>query len=317
MNEDRIRRRDDSGGTTAPGPGHVVAGRYELVAPLRAGRFGDFWRAMRLPERAPVVVKLIRTDLFEDEKSVARFERETRLLAAFDHPNLLKVLEHGVADGAPWIATEPHDGQVLGDLVGELSLTLEAIADIGMQLALVLAAAHERGIIHRGLDPDSILLVQQRPLRVAIHDFGLAHQAEGKSVQQQTTLTGADERLGRVEYWAPEYVSDHALDARTDLYALGILLFEMATGQPPFVGSSLAVMNKHVTTPAPAPSSLTESPLPAWFDALVTALLAKAPADRPATAAIVAQALRERRWPPDNGPADSRRKKTTSPPRRR
>lgn len=294
--------------------GDVLGGKYELIESIRPGRFGTFWRAVRLPERAPVSVKLLNPELFQEQKAVARFERETRLLGAFDHPNLLRVLDHGTTNGAPWVVTEPHEGRVLGDVIGELSLTLEGIADVGAQVARVLAAAHERGIVHRGLDPESVLLIEVpgQPVRVAVHDFGLAHQTDGQSMFDSTTLTGPDERLGRTEYWAPEYVSDNALDERTDLYALGIILFEMAAGQPPFVGSTLTVMHKHMRVEPPAPSSLTEQSVPAWFDGLVLAMLAKDPRHRPSNAAMVARALTERQWPL---PA-LRPKKNTREPRR-
>lgn len=306
----------DGGGAAPPPPGRgdVVGGRYVLDAVLRSGRFGDFWTAVRRADRAAVIVKLLRPELFEEEKAVARFEREIRLLTAFEHPNLLRVLDHGrTSAGAPWIVTELHDGRLLGDVVGELSLTIDEIAEIGAQIARVLAAAHARGIVHRGLDPESVLLMPSRDgrTRVAVHDFGLAHQTESQHAVDQTTLTGAEERLGRTEYWAPEYVSDKALDERTDLYALGILLFEMATGQPPFVGSTLAVMNKHVTAPAPAPSTLSERPVPPWFDELVLALLAKDPRHRPPNAETAERALAERAWPIDS----VRRKKSARPSR--
>jgi eukaryotic-like serine/threonine-protein kinase len=278
--------------------GTVLADRYRVEAKVRPGRLGDFWRGTRLADRAEVAIKMLKPELFQDRKAVARFERETRLLSAFRHPNLLAVYEVGTtATGAPWIVTEPHDGRILSDAVAEMSLSIDAICDIGAQIARVLASAHARGIVHRGLDSESILLMRRRngTERVAVQDFGLAHLA-ASSHPTEPALTGQGERLGRYEYWAPEYVEDTVLDPQTDLYVLGVLLFEMATGQPPFVGPPITVLRKHVDEQPWAPSELAEQPVPAWLDALVLALLAKQPQDRPAGAAKVADALTNRRW---------------------
>lgn len=286
--------------------GAVLVDRYRLESHLRPGRLGDFWRGVRLDDGAPVAVKLLKPELFKDPKAVARFERETRLLSAFRHPNLLQVYDLGVTSaGAPWIVTEPHDGRILSDAIAEMTLTTDAICDIGAQIARVLGAAHGRGIVHRGLDSEAIVLVRRvdpgipparRSERVAVQDFGLAHLVSAFH-PAEPALTGAGERLGRYEYWAPEYVEDHIVDAQSDLYVLGVLLFEMATGQPPFVGPAVSVLRKHVDETPWAPSELAEQPVPPWLDGLVLALLAKNPADRPSSADRVAQALVARRWP--------------------
>lgn len=285
--------------------GAVLVDRYRLDRRLRPGRLGDFWRGTRLDDGAPVAVKLLKPELFTDPKAVARFERETRLLSAFRHPNLLHVYDLGTtSSGAPWIVTEPHDGRILSDAIAEMTLTVDAICDIGAQIARVLGAAHARGIVHRGLDSEAIVLVRRedphipaarRSERVAVQDFGLAYLTASVH-PTEPALTGAGERLGRYEYWAPEYVEDHVLDAQSDLYVLGILLFEMATGQPPFVGPAVSVLRKHVAEQPWAPSELAEQPVPPWLDALVLALLAKNPEERPSSADRVAQALVARRW---------------------
>lgn len=282
--------------------GGVLAGRYQLTAHLRPGRFGDFWRGRRLADGAKVAIKILKPELFSDGRAMARFEREARLLSTFRHPNLLRVVDNGLTStGVPWVVTEPHDGRLLSDAIGELSLTVEDLCRIGGQVAAVLGAAHERGIVHRGLDPEAILLVRDRKgvERVKVQDFGLAHisaEQRDDGGWEEPALTQVGERLGRFEYMAPEYIEEQVLDARTDLYVLGVILFEVLTGQPPFVGNSLQVLAKHITEEPWAPSELCESPVPRWLDDLILDLLAKRPQDRPQSAREVERALLTRRW---------------------
>lgn len=275
--------------------GGVVAGRYRLDQHLRPGRFGDFWRGTRLADRAPVVVKLLKLEHFSNPKAIQRFQRETRVLAGLNHPNLLQALDHGVtAGGAPFIVTELHTGRMLSDDIAELELTVPRIAHIGAQIADVLALAHGRGIVHRGLEPEVVLLLETEGDRdhVKLQDFGLAY-LDDSDLADDGSLTQVGERLGRCEYMAPEYVEDQVIDARTDLYALGIVLFEMLTGQPPFVGRSVQVMAKHVEEEPFPPSELAaELEVPGWLDTIVLALLAKDPDARPQSAAEVAERLR-------------------------
>lgn len=275
--------------------GGVLVGKYELTAHLRPGRFGDFWRGVRLSDRGRVAIKILKPELFSDATAVARFERETHVLAAIEHPNMLRVLDHGTTStGAPWIVTEPHDGRVLSDAIVELTLSIDDVCRIGAEIASVLGAAHERGIVHRGLDPEAIVLVDVDGVEhVKLQDFGLAHVIRTVARRlPEPALTQIGERLGRHEYMAPEYLEELVLDARTDLYVLGVILFEMLAGQPPFVGTPLQVHAKHVGEEPWAPSELSEKPVPAWLDELILALLAKDPADRPQTGEEVAARFR-------------------------
>ncbi len=282
--------------------GGVLAGKYRLDAFLRPGRFGDFWKGTRLVDGSPVAVKLLKLSLFSDARASRRFEREAKVLAHLRHPNLLRVLDHGTTDqGVAWVVTEPHAGRLLSDDIAELNLSLDRVCHIAAQIADVLALAHGKGIIHRGLEPDAVLIVQERadPDRVKVQDFGLAHVGRSELADEGApTLTQVGERLGRCEYMAPEYIEDQTVDARTDLYVLGILIFEMLTGQPPFVGRSVQVMQKQVEEAPYAPSELAaEVEVPPWLDALVLALLEKDPAARPQSGAAVAAALRSKTFP--------------------
>ncbi|MCB9685642.1 MAG: serine/threonine protein kinase [Alphaproteobacteria bacterium] len=276
--------------------GGVVAGKYRLDEHLRPGRFGDFWLGTRLSDKAKVVVKLLKLENFSNDKAIQRFERETKVLSSLDHPNLLRVLDNGVTvGGAPWVVTEVHTGRMLSDDIAELDLSVERVAHIGAQIADVLAHAHSRGVIHRGLEPEAVLLVEVEGDRdrVKVLDFGLSNVDDSDIAEDGPQLTQVGERLGRFEYMAPEYVEEQVIDARTDLYALGILLFEMLTGQPPFVGRALSVMQKQVEEEPFPPSELAaEVEVPEWLDAVVLSLLAKNPDERPQSGADVARILR-------------------------
>ncbi|MCA9488310.1 MAG: serine/threonine protein kinase [Myxococcales bacterium] len=277
--------------------GGVVAGKYRLDEHLRPGRFGDFWRGTRLSDKAKVVVKLLKLENFSNDKAIQRFERETKVLSSLDHPNLLRVLDNGVTvGGAPWVVTELHTGRMLSDDIAELDLSVERVAHIGAQIADVLAHAHSRGVIHRGLEPEAVLLLEVAGDRdlVKVLDFGLSNVDDSDIADDGPQLTQVGERLGRFEYMAPEYVEEQVIDARTDLYALGILMFEMLTGQPPFVGRALSVMQKQVEEDPFPPSELAaEVEVPEWMDAVVLSLLAKNPDERPQSGADVARVLRQ------------------------
>ncbi len=271
--------------------GGVLVGRYELTAELHSGKFGDFWKGRRISDGEDVAIKLLKPHLFEDPKAMARFEREISVLVSFRHDNLLAVLDHGKTHkGVPWIVTELHEGGTLTEVIADLSLTIERVRTIGAQVASVLAAAHERGIVHRGVDPEAIIVGSDD--RVFLQDFGVAHLTS-----PENTITLAGERLGRYEYMAPEYIKEEVLNARTDLYSLGILLYEMLAFQPPFVGRPGDVLRRHVQEAPPPPSSLASETVPDWLDRLILGLLAKAPHDRPASGEEVALALRTARWP--------------------
>ena len=280
--------------------GGVLAGRYELIDYIEEGRYGEFWKARVLDEDNKLVaVKLLKPDLFSDPQAFKRFEREAQLLADFRHPNLLRVIIHGrTPSDVPYVVTEYVEGRLLSEDISELSLGVEEVAYVGAQIAAVLYAAHREGIVHRGLNPDAIFLCEAYGDKhhVKVLDFGLAHLNElyGGGGEE---LTQFGQRLGQVEYMAPEYIESFVLNEQTDLYALGILMFEMLCGQPPFVGRQRDVMKKQVKEAPYAPSELSEKPIPEWMDNLIKALLQKKPEDRPVNALIVGKALLARRFP--------------------
>jgi serine/threonine protein kinase len=194
------------------------------------------------------------------------------------------------------VVTEYRTGRLLSDDIGDLALPVDQVCHIGAQIARVLASAHRRGIVHRGLNPDAIMLCTEDgdPNRVKVLDFGLAHLTPGSG---EPELTQVGQRLGNPEYMAPEYIEEYHLDARTDLYILGVMVFEMLCGQPPFVGRAMHVLAAQIEKEPWAPSDLAEQEVPQFLDDLVAALLAKSPDDRPQDARQVARAFSTRTWP--------------------
>ncbi len=278
--------------------GTVLVDKYTLIEKSRQGRFGDFWKATRIEDGAVVLVKLLRPELFMDGEAIRRFQRETRVMAKFDHPNVLRVLDHGRNDmGDPYVVTEYVEGRVLADHISDLEIDLDGVCHIASQIAMVLGSAHQRGIIHRGLTPDEILLCQvgSDRERVKVLDFGLAHHT---STSGEIGLTQVGQRLGKCEYMAPEYIEEFELTALSDVYVLGIITFEMLAGQPPFVGRAMSVMSKHVEEEPWPPSEIAaEVEVPKWLDDLILAMLAKDPAERPQDALAVARAFTIQAWP--------------------
>jgi serine/threonine protein kinase len=277
--------------------GEVLIGKYELCAFLEHGQYADFFRAKRNTDNLDVAIKILRPELLGVPEAMKRFEREVRTLARFKHPNLLRVFALGrTEDGVPFVVTEYLEGRLLSHEISELSLSIDNICHVGVQIARLLAATHTKGIVHRGLSPDSIYLVEEENdrFRVKVLDFGLAHFTESAG---EEGITKVGQRLGRCEYMAPEYIEAYTLDGKTDLYVLGVMLFEMLTGQPPFVGRSVAVMDKHLNETPWAPSEMSEHDVPPWLDDLILALLAKKPEERPNDARDVALAFHQRTWP--------------------
>ena len=195
---------------------------------------------------------------------------------------------------------EHKQGTLLSDVVAKGPLPFDRVRKIGAQVARVLSAAAAKGIVHRGLCPESILVLDGGD-DVKVLDFGLAipDSEEGSEEGGEPRLTEIGQRVGDPAYMAPEYIDSFTSDAATDAYTLGILLYELLTGDPPFTGRAMDVLEAHCTT-VPAPPSTkvpTAGAVPAWMDALVLGLLAKKAADRPDGTAV-ARGLVAGQWPP-------------------
>ena len=263
----------------------LLDGRYAVESRLARGGMASVYLATdtRLDRR--VAVKVMHPGLAEDPDFVARFNREARASARLSHPDIVAVYDQGEDDGQAFLVMEYVPGATLRAVLhdrGRLS-TGEALAVMDHVLA-ALGAAHDAGLVHRDVKPENVLVTGDGRVKVA--DFGLARAVAGHN------LTAADGALlGSPAYLAPEQVRDGTADARTDVYAAGIMLFELLTGRPPYVGEhALAVANRRLSEDVPAPSSLA-SGIPAEIDALVLAATAREPDERPADAGALHRSL--------------------------
>ena len=264
--------------------GRLLDGRYRVVSRLARGGMASVYTATDIRLDRDVAVKVMHPALADDPEFVARFIREARAAARLSHPNVVAVFDQGADDGAVFLVMEHVDGTTLRELLrerGRLSVP-EAVAVLYPVLA-ALAAAHAAGLVHRDVKPENVLLAADGRVKVA--DFGLARAVTGSHL----TATGGL-LIGTVSYLAPEQVERGVADARADVYAAGVLLYELVTGQVPFVGETpLAIAYRHVHETVPPPSSRVA--VPAEIDRLVALACARDPADRPADAGALLREL--------------------------
>jgi serine/threonine-protein kinase len=265
--------------------GERAGERYALSERLGSGGTSSVWRARDTETGRDVAVKVLHLDAVDSPEAVARFEREARLVASLHCPNIVELLDRGQLEGRPFLVFELVNGVDLREYLRRNSpLDVADAVAVALQVANGLAAAHALRIVHRDLKPGNILIDETGRVRVA--DFGIARAIE------EPGITQAGRVVGTGEYVSPEQALGKTVDERCDLYALGVLLFEVLSGRPPFRGSSFAdVAARHVRAPVP---SLTEArpDTPPEVATLVTELLAKSPGDRPASADVVRDRLR-------------------------
>jgi eukaryotic-like serine/threonine-protein kinase len=235
--------------------GRVLDDRYRIVAELGSGGVGVVYRAEHLQLGRPVAVKLLHSEFGASQNQVLRFEREARTLASLSHPNIVTVTDYGVTDGMPYLVMELLEGCSLQELLrDEGALDPERALDITRQALRALAFAHAQGLVHRDLKPGNIFLqrLPDDPHHVRILDFGLAKFVTGDAAADVAALTRTGAVFGTPAYMAPEQASGDAVDASTDVYALGVVLFEMLAGRRPFVGNMGELLKHHLLSPVPS-----------------------------------------------------------------
>ena len=261
----------------AIGPHEVVAGRYRLDRPLGSSGMAEVFGATDLQLRREVAVKRLPSSAMRDATARARFAREARALARVNDPHVVTVFDIVVDDGRPFLVMEFVDGMTLSELIHrDGRIDPARVVSIAEDICSGLAAVHACGIVHRDMKPSNVFLTTSGAVKIG--DFGIA------SVASDVTVTRAGEVFGSAPYVSPEQVTGDPVDARADLYALGCVMFEMATGRPPFVGdepAALAYQHAH-TTPERADGVVPQ--VPAALASTIDRLLAKDPSDRPDSA---------------------------------
>ena len=264
-------------------PSRLVAGRYRLERPLAAGAMGEVFLARDLQLERPIAIKFLHHTSREATDARARFLAEARTAAQLDHPNVATVHDVGEDEGGRlFIAMAYYPGETLRERAARGRLAPEESARIGAQIAGALAAAHGAGIVHRDVKPANVLFDATGAVRLA--DFGIA-----KLVDRELTVPGAV--LGTLAYMSPEQARGDALDGASDLWSLGVVLYEMLTSRRPFVDQAPYAMLRALIEQEPAPLP-DDVDIPVRLRALVAALLEKEPSRRPRDAAEVAERLR-------------------------
>lgn len=279
-----------SSGVTESLLGRVLDGRYRVQSHIADGGMASVYLALDTRLDRDVALKVLRRDLAQDEAFVSRFRREARSAARLSHPNVVSVFDQGDDDGHMFLAMEYVPGQTLREVMkAEGPLTPRAALDIMAPVLQALGAAHRAGIIHRDVKPENIIL-REDDGTVKVADFGLA-----RAVSNQTSHSQTGVLLGTVAYLSPEQVERGIADARSDVYAAGLILFEMLTGSKAFTGDTpIHIAYQHVHSSVPAPSSRVTT-VPAELDALVALATSRDPDQRPADAAdFLAEVRRSR-----------------------
>jgi TolB-like protein/Tfp pilus assembly protein PilF/predicted Ser/Thr protein kinase len=255
---------------------------YRITAAIGAGGMGEVYRATDTKLGRDVALKVLPAEMASSPERLERFQREAKALAALDHPGIVTVYSVEEADGVHFLTMQLVDGQPLDKLTPGGGMPLERIIEIATALAEALAAAHEKGIVHRDLKPANVVVGESG--RVKVLDFGLAKVSPAGEPADSELPTEAQTRegvvMGTVPYMSPEQLSGRPVDQRTDVFSLGVLLYEMATGHRPFHGQSSAELASAILRDTPAPLTSLRAGLPAGLVRIVGRCLEKDPAAR-------------------------------------
>jgi tRNA A-37 threonylcarbamoyl transferase component Bud32 len=283
-NPEPARHRHVSAPPIGTAEARLLGGRYELDAVVGRGSVAEVYRARDIRLDRIVAIKTLRVDLARNQEFQARFRREAQAVASLNHPSIVRVYDTGedMATGVPvsYIVMEYVDGRTVRNLLQESHRLLpERSLEVIDGVLRALEYGHQAGIVHRDIKPGNVMVTRNGDVKVM--DFGIAWAMGDAQVTTNQTV----QVIGTAQYLSPEQARGELIDARSDLYSTGCVLYELLTGRPPFTGDSPVVIAYQHVREKPVPPSQVNPDVPAWADAIVLKAMAKAPADRYQTAA--------------------------------
>lgn len=281
-------------------------GRYQIVSELGRGSMGVVYQAHDPQINRLVALKVLREDRVTSEDYLQRFLKEATAIGRLSHPGIVTVYDVGQDHGTVYIAMEFLEGEPLDQFASNRKLSLRNIVKIGVQVAQALHYAHEKGIVHRDIKPPNIIYTGEETIKVT--DFGIAHIDDPDGQQ----ITRAGEILGTPVYMAPEQVMGQPVDGRSDLYSLGVILYELTTGKRPFQGENLTAVFRAITQDDPIPPEKLNPDVPSAISKLILKTMAKRPEDRFTSGRDLADhldsCLNKRQQPPRYPPTPEKRR---------